>query len=249
MISVTILVQDGERHLKNVLASLKDFPEVLILDTGSKDASREIASLFPNVRLIEASFTGFGPSHNHASSLAKNDWILSIDADEVVSKELAKEILSLPLSPENVYSLPFHNYYNGKWIRHCGWYPEHHVRLYHRKQTAFSNVQLHEGVMTKGMKRIRLKNPVNHYSYNSVSDFLIKMERYSNLFVEQHLHKKRSSPLKAWVHGSTAFLKSYFLKRGFLSGYEGLLISAYQGHTAFYKYLKLYQANQKCSSR
>ena len=244
MISVTILVKNGARRLKEVLDALTKYDDVVLYDTGSTDATLDIARTYPNVSIFQAPFTGFGPCHNAAAHLAKHDWILSIDSDEVVSSELADAIDHITLDTHTVYSLPFQNYYNGKQIKCCGWYPEEHIRLYNRKTTAFSEAMVHEGVISTGLQVIKLNHPVFHYPYESVSDFLVKMERYSTLFAQQYYKKRASSPWTALLHGVAAFSKSYFLKRGFLGGYEGFLISAYNGHTAFYKYLKLYQANQ-----
>ena len=246
MISVTILVKNGERRLKEVFDALKNFDEVLLFDTGSTDQTLSIAQKFSNVALHQGELTGFGQAHNAAAALAKHPWILSIDADEVLSKELAQEILHTKLEPNTVYSLPFHNFYKGKQIKWCGWYPEAHIRLYNKEMTAFSDTKIHEGVLTKNLAIKRFTHPVRHYSYASISDFLVKMERYSTLFAEQNKGKRKSSPLIAIGHGMSAFFKSYLLKRGFLGGYKGFLISAYNGHTAFYKYMKLYEAN-KCS--
>lgn len=243
MISVTIIVKNGQRRLRQVLESLKHFDEVLLYDTGSTDETLKICADFSNVTIHLAVFNGFGPAHHAAATLAKHDWILSVDADEVLSDELAKEILSLSLNPSTVYFLPFHNFFNGKHIKWCGWYPETHCRLFNRKITQFSEALVHEGVLTKDLQQVILKHPVLHYPYDSISDFLKKMERYSTLFAEQNLNKRKSSPFIAFYHGLGAFLKSYLIKRGFLGGYEGFLISVYNGHTAFYKYLKLYQAN------
>ncbi len=242
MITATVIVKNGQRKLRDVLQALQGFNEVLIFDSGSTDQTLKIAKTFSNVSIYQRPFEGFGPAHNQAAELAKNDWILSIDADEVISEALAEEILNLKLDPKNVYSLPFHNYFNGKWIKWCGWYPEKHIRLYNRKSTQFSQAMVHEGVESKGVV-VQLKNPVKHYSYETISDFLNKMERYSTLFAKQYEGKKKSSPLIASYHGVGAFLKSFFIKRGFMGGFEGLLISLYNGQTAFYKYLKLYERN------
>ncbi len=243
MISVTILVKNGERRLREVLESLKKFNEIILLDTGSTDRTLLIAAEFPNVKMYQRSFQGFGHAHNEAASLANNEWILSIDADEVLSEDLAKEILNYSLDAGCVYALSFYNYFNGKHIKWCGWYPESHVRLYHKNTTRFSEALVHEGVLCDGLRKKYFKAPLHHYSYDTLSDFLQKMERYSTLFALQYHRKRASSPLIALYHGVGAFLKSYLLKRGFLGGYEGFLISVYNGHTAFYKYLKLYEIN------
>lgn len=228
-----------------MLSSLQTFDEVVIYDTGSHDHTLEIAKKFPNVVIFHGKFEGFGPTHNTASSVAKNDWILSIDSDEVVTPEMAQEIRSLQLDSGCVYSFPRNNYYNGKFIKWCGWYPDHQIRLYNRTRTHFTDAQVHEAVMTKNMRPVLLKSPLRHYSYASTSDFLSKMQSYSTLFAMQNRGKKPSSLSKAIGHGLFAFFKSYVLKKGILGGYEGFVISVYNGNTAFYKYLKLREANQE----
>lgn len=243
MISVTILVKNGERKLQEVLESLKYFDDILLFDTGSTDKTLEIASQFPSVKVHCHPFSGFGPSHNQAAALAKHDWILSIDADEVLSTPLANEILSLRLDPSKVYSFPFHNFFNGRHIRWCGWHPDRHIRLYNRSKTCFTEALVHEGIILDHVQEVPLKHPIYHYSYGSISDFLIKMERYSTLFASQNVGKRKSSPWIAIGHGLAAFFKSYVLKQGIFGGYEGFLISIYNGHVAFYKYLKLFHAN------
>jgi len=244
MISVTILTKDSEEYLKEVLEHLTAFDEVLVYDTGSKDATQSIAKEFSNVSYVDGKFIGFGPTHNVASSLARNDWILSIDSDEVVTDKMAKEIASLNLDPSCVYAFPRHNYYNGKWIRGCGWYPDSRFRLYNRKRTAFSDALVHEKVKVEGgLSAVKLTGPLKHYSYGSIEEFLQKMQFYSTLFAEQNMGKRRSSLCKALLHGLYTFFKSYILKRGIFDGKEGLVISLYNAHTAYYKYVKLAEKN------
>jgi glycosyltransferase involved in cell wall biosynthesis len=247
MLCIVTIVKNGERRLPQMLQAAAHFAEVILYDTGSTDGTLEIAKKFSNVRLLQGEFVGFGAVRNRAALLASHDWILALDADEILSPALIEEIKNLKLEKECVYSLPFHNYLNGKWIRSSGWHPERHVRLYHRKTTAFSEALVHEGVICDHVRCIKLKQPVQHYPYETLSDFLIKMERYSSLFAQQYQKKRRSSPAIALLHAWVAFFKSYVLKRGFISGYEGFLIASYNAHTAFYKYLKLYHMNKQCS--
>jgi glycosyltransferase involved in cell wall biosynthesis len=242
-VSVTILAKNSQKHLKDVLQALMHFGEVILYDTGSTDSTVEIARSFKNVNVVHAPFIGFGPTHNMASAVAKNSWILSIDSDEVASRELVKAIEAQELDQETVYSFPRRNYFNGKFIKWCGWYPDRQIRLYNRNKTRFTDDQVHEGIISEGMKYVAFNAPVTHYSYGTISDFLAKMQVYSTLFAEQNRGKRSSSPLKALLHGFFAFFKSYILKRGIFGGYEGLVISSYNGHTAYYKYLKLYEAN------
>lgn len=245
MISVTILAKNSQRYIQEVLTALKSFDEVVIYDTGSTDDTLSLAEKFPNVTIYREKFIGFGPTHNLASKVAKNDWILSIDSDEVVTPEMAKEIVSVALDPKTVYSFPRHNYFNGKFIKWCGWYPDRRVRLYHRRHTKFSDDQVHEWVIVENMQYVSMKGPLKHYSYASIGEFLEKMQLYSELFAKQNVGRKSSSPIKAILHGFFAFFKSYVIKRGLLGGFEGFVISLYNGHTAYYKYLKLREVNRK----
>lgn len=245
MISVCILTKNSQHSLKETLESVQSFNEVLVLDTGSTDQTIPIAQSFPNVVVFETPFTGFGILRNKVANLAKNDWILALDSDEIISNELREEIASITLDPNNIYEIPFHNFYNGKRIMGCGWHPESHIRLYHRKNATFSEAFLHEGVISISSRIIRLKYPIHHTPYRSTSDFLNKMQLYSNLFANERSGKQASSFWKALIHGFGAFFRSYVLKRGFLIGKEGFIISIYNANVAFYKYLKLAEANRK----
>ena len=243
MISVTILTKNSERHLDKVLEALQAFDEVVIYDTGSTDQTLCIARQYGNVKVYEGPFEGFGPTHNCASEKASHDWILSIDSDEIVSEELVKEIRSLQLEDRCVYSIWRKNLFNGKWIRWCGWYPDRVKRLYNRRSTSYNGAQVHESVITTGMQTISLKHPLIHYPYEDISDFLHKMQHYSHLFAKEHAGKKKSSLSRALIHGACAFFKSYIIKRGFMGGREGWVISLYNAHCAYYKYLKLWHEN------
>jgi len=246
MISITILAKNCSQTLRPTLESVKGFSEVILLDTGSTDSTLEIAKEFPNVKVVEGTFIGFGPTHNLATSQASHDWILSIDSDEVLSQELIDEIQQLKLDKDQVYSLNRKNFFNKKWIRWCGgWHPDRVVRLYHRQTTHFTDAQVHEKIVSSHLQVVELDSPLLHTPYRNMGDFLSKMQTYSTLFAEQNRQKKSSSIWKAILHGWQAFIKSYFFKRGFLGGKEGFIISIYNGHTAFYKYLKLMEANEK----
>lgn len=243
-ISVTILVKNGEKYLEEVLKPLSGFDEVLIYDNGSTDKSKEIALSIPNVHLIEGPFLGFGPTHNLASSKAKNEWIFSLDSDEIAAQELVDEIDRIALDPCTVYAVSRKNIFKNKWIRGCGWSPDYQYRLYNRTKTAFTEAHVHESIITDGLCIQKLKNKLLHYPYDSYLDFLTKMQRYSALFAKER-EGKTSSPLKAGAHAFFSFFKSYFIKRGIFDGFEGFFISAYNAQTAFYKYLALSEQNHQ----
>ncbi len=240
MISVTILSKNAGDTIAATLDACRSFPEVILFDTGSTDETLAIAKRYPNVSIVNAPFEGFGTSHNRASQKAAHDWILSIDSDEVLSPELVKEIQSLSLKTDVLYSLCRSNYFRGKWIKCCsGWHPDRVVRLYHRKNTSFSEDQVHEKVLQSGMAVVPLQGQLYHAPYRSIESFLAKMQLYSTLFAEQHAGKKKSSLGTAILHGLAAFFKNYFFKWGFLGGKEGFIISLYNAQVTYYKYLKL----------
>ncbi len=238
MISATILTKNSSKYIWRTLASLEKFPEIVVLDTGSDDNTCQIAQSFPNVRLHRHEFIGFGPTHNIATSLAQYDWIFSIDSDEFASPQLVDEITSLPLDAQTVYSVRRKNFYRGKEIKACGWYPDIVFRLYNRTTTRFSDDFVHESIRTDGFQVKQLQNTLEHIPYASVDDFLSKMQKYTTLYAEQN-RGKSSSCFKAFFHGAYAFIRSYFFKRGLFYGREGFEISLYNANCAFYKYLKL----------
>lgn len=245
MITVATLTNNNSSTIAKALASAQCFDEIIILDSGSTDNTLEIASSFPNVKIHRTKFSGFGNLRNIASDLAKNNWILVLDSDEEITNELAKEISTLNLDPNCVYSIPFHNYFNGKHIKTCGWFPDCHVRLYNKTKTRFDTALVHEGIITSNLNIKKLKNPINHYSYRSIDDFLSKMQTYSTLFARQNHLKKKSSFLTAVGHSIFSFFKCYILKKGIIQGKEGFLISMYNANTTFYKYLKLNEINNQ----
>lgn len=239
-ISVTILTKNSSETIQSTLDALKDFDEVVILDTGSLDTTKEICSKYLNVKIYSEDFKGFGPTHNRASALASHPWILSIDSDEIVSDELKKEIADLTLNPKTAYEIRRHNYFQNRRMKSCsGWDPDYVVRLYHKERTSFSSDMVHEKVITKGLSISRLKGVIRHTPYRQISDFLAKMQSYSSLFAEQKASIKSSSLSKAILHGYIAFIKSYIFKCGFMQGSQGFIISQYNAHATYYKYLKL----------
>ncbi len=244
-ISVTILTKNSEKYLAHCLDALTGFDEVIVLDNGSTDSTMRIAAGYPNVRLIEHAFIGFGPLKNLAIRSARNDWILSVDSDEVVTTALLNELVAVDLADEHtVYSVARDNYYNGRLVRCCGWRPDRVMRLFCRRHTCFNDVQVHESLIVKPETRLRqLRSPLQHFPYASAAELVDKMQKYSTLYAEQS--SKRSSPAKAFLRAIFAFVRNYFFQRGFLCGYEGLLISVSNATGVFFKYIKLYEKNRR----
>ncbi len=243
-ISVTIITKNSERYLQRCLEPLREFEEVVILDNGSEDKTIEIASSFPNTKIRTSAFIGFGPLKNLAATFAKYDWILSVDSDEIVARELVEEIKNLTLYKNTIYSIKRENHYNNKLIKCCGWYPDRVLRLYNKNESSYNDKLVHESlIITNNLIIISLESPIKHYAFNDASDLIEKMQLYSTLYATEHKGKKRSSLIKAILRGILTFLQNYIVQRGFLYGYEGLLISISNANGAFYKYIKLYEEN------
>ncbi|HOL65523.1 MAG TPA: glycosyltransferase family 2 protein [Accumulibacter sp.] len=242
-ISVTILTRNSEKYLPRCLDALTGFDEVIVLDNGSTDSTLRLVTGYANVRLIEHPFIGFGPLKNLAVSSARNEWILSVDSDEIVTAKLLDELRTLDLADERaVYSIARDNYYNGRLVRCCGWRPDRVMRLFCRRHTRFNDLRVHESLLVKPDTRLRqLRGTLQHFPYASAAELIDKMQKYSTLYAEQN--SKRSSPAKAFFRAAFAFIRNYIFQKGFLCGYEGLLISVSNAVGVFYKYIKLYEKN------
>lgn len=244
-ISVTILTKNSQKYIYECLKALEKFDEIIILDNGSSDETLHIASQFENVSIYKNAFIGFGPLKNLAISHARNDWILSVDSDEIFSQDLVDEILNKELSETTIYSIQRDNYYKEKLVKCCGWQNDYVNRLFNKKTTKFNDKPVHESLLLENVKVEKLQHRFKHYSFNNPSELLQKMDKYSSLYAQEHAHKKSSSPLKAFIRGTFTFIKNYIFQKGFLCGYEGLIISISNANGVFYKHIKLYEENKK----
>ena len=237
-ISVVIIVRDAEATLADVLHSTVDFGEVLVYDNGSTDKTIEIAKSFANVNLQQGEFIGFGKTKSHAVSLARNDWVFSIDADESVSDALRQSLEKLPLEvTTTAYRVLRHNYLMGKHVAHGGWGNDWLIRLFNRKHHDFNAAPVHEKVILGGSGRTeRLSGSLDHNAVQNIGQFLVKINRYTEI---NRQASKKAIPLilvvaKTWF----AFFRSYVLQLGFLDGWRGLVIARCRADGTFFKYMK-----------
>ncbi len=242
MISATIITLNEEEHVGRCLESVLGVAdEVIVVDAGSQDQTCAIAARL-GARVFKRGWTNYSDQKNFAASQASHDWILSLDADECLSDRLRQQLIAVKANPEkaNAYEFPRRAFYLGRWIRHCGWYPDHKVRLYRRQQGQWKGDFVHEHLSCNGPV-VRLKGDLLHYTCDSVSDHACRVEKYTTL-AAQDLQRKgtRSGPLKIVGSSVAAFLISYSLKAGFLDGFRGLLISVFAAYYNFLKYSKLW---------
>ena len=225
-ISAVIITKNADRTLEACLDALTWASEIIILDSGSNDRTSQIARA-KGAKFHFAEWCGFGPQKNLAIGLAQSDWILSIDSDEFVNRDLASAILhTVSSSPaEDVFELSRISNYCGKQMRHSGWFPDFVPRLFRNGTARFSESLVHERLIYEGQAK-RLAGYLLHDSFHSPDDVLNKMNRYSTLGAEQLASQaQRGGVLRAVIHGLSAFLKTYIIKAGFLDGAEGFFLA------------------------
>jgi len=236
-ISATVIVKNEEKNIADCLMSLDFADEIVVVDSGSSDRTKEICCRYPNVRFHERPWEGFGRQKNLAADLAINDWILNVDADERVTPEMLSAIRSVDLQ-YTCFRVGRRNYFAGRWVRYCGWYPDYNIRFYDRRRGRFSERSVHEAVECDGQIGL-LQGDLLHYTYDGISDYLKRMERYSSLAAGEIVARGKVPGWPSLVGRPLfTFLKMFLLKRGFLEGYLGFQLSALYACYTFVKYAK-----------
>lgn len=238
-ISATIITLNEERNISECLECLTWADEIVILDSESNDRTVDIAKQYTDKVFVEE-WNGQGLHKNRAAELAQGPWILSIDADERVSPALGKEIRdAVNSNSPSAFRMRRKNFYKNQWIRHCGWWPDWVIRLYRKQDICFNTRKIHESLETVGPVG-KLNEPLMHYSFNSVEEFLERGRMYSKYQADDmYKNDKYASSLTAISHGLFTFFSVYFLRAGFLDGSAGFLISSYNAIGVFSKYMML----------
>ena len=193
-LSVVILTKNNENTIENTLQSLTDFDDVVVYDNGSTDNTMPIARTFKNVNLIEGEFKGFGWTKNNAVSFSKYDWVIIIDSDEVIDATLLKTLKEKTLDIKKVYQLNFKAFYKNIQVKYCGWNNQKIKRLYNKTLTSYNMNDVHEDIISDDFEIELLDGSIEHYSYHSISEFIIKADHYSTLFAKNNAGKKKIIP-------------------------------------------------------
>lgn len=238
-LSVIIAAKNEARNIADCVRSAMFADEVLVLDSGSTDGTGALAES-AGARVILTDWPGYGPQQARGISLARGDWVLSLDADERVTPELQTEILgAITSGAADGYRLPRLSSFCGTFIHHGGWRPDYTLRLVRRDKAGFTPHFLHAHMTVDGSKR-DLQHHLIHYSYRDLNDVLEKLNRYSSGGARDlHERGKTASLTKAITHGFWAFVRTYLVRQGFRDGRQGFILAVYNAESTFYKYVKL----------
>lgn len=230
-LSVVIISHNEEKFIADAVKSTLFAGEVLVLDSGSTDDTCEIAKKL-GARVLHQDWLGFGMQKNKAVELASNDWVFVLDSDERIIPELQIEILNTLKNPmaDGYYVARLNNFF-GKYIRHCGLYPDYSVRLFNRQKGKFNDVTVHESVQMSGDTG-KLKNHMLHLAFDTVEEFSNKQKKYAAL------SQKKKNLIKAFVSPVWTFLKIYIIRLGFLEGWRGFIVAKVYAQYTFWKYYK-----------
>ena len=219
-ISATIITLNEEDNLERCIHSLKGIvDEIIIVDSGSQDRTLEIAADC-GARVFTRAWTNYSEQKNYAASQASSDWILSLDADECLSLELNGEIAELKAAGAraDAYQFPRMAFYLGRWIKHSGWYPDYKVRLYQKNKATWQGSFVHEALFVNGTVG-RLKGNLFHYTCNSLSEHLVRLDRYTTLAAQELYSKGKSgSFFQLMFSPALTFVRTFLFKSGFRDG-------------------------------
>ncbi|MBI5360904.1 MAG: glycosyltransferase family 2 protein [Planctomycetes bacterium] len=242
-VSVCIVTFNEEANIGRCLESVKWAEEIIVVDSFSTDKTVEIAGQF-NARVTQRAWPGHIEQKTYALSLAKNEWVLCLDADEVVTDSLKDEMfrrLEQDAGKVDGYCVKRHTFYLNRWINHGGWYPDYKLRLFKKSKGYIAGVNPHDRYFINGAA-VRLNGDMIHYTYRDIAHQLRTIDSFSNISAEQLMKQGRKSALIPMiVKPPLKFLETYVYKLGFMDGMAGLIISVLTSYYVFLKYAKLWE--------
>ena len=248
-ISSVIIAKNEEANISRCIESqLECIDEIVVLvDIKTTDRTFEIAKSYPGVKVQAVNWMGYSGTKEYGVSMASNIWILWIDADEVLTKELSGEILNfkrtVPRFP--AYSVPRKAYFLGKWIKHSGWYPGRVTRLFDKNKVSFSDNDVHEHLVVNGSTG-ELKSDLEHYTDPTIHHYFEKFNRYTTLAAEEMAKQGKEYKLSdIIIRPVFIFKKMYFFRLGFLDGIQGFILAVFSAAYVFTKYCKFWELKNR----
>lgn len=255
-ISAVIICTNEEANIEDCLKSVSEaeeiFDEIVVIDGGSTDRTKEIALRYTD-KLYENKWEGYAQQRTFSLTKAANDWIFSLDADERCTPELMsemKERLAADGGKYAGYDMPRKSFFLGKWIKHAGWYPDKKMRLFNKNKVKLSDNLVHERYIIDG-QTASLEHPILHYTVTSISDFMTKVNNYSTLSAQEKAGKKSASYPVLFFRPFFSFFREFILRGGFLDGVYGLMVSFFNMITSMLTYMKIWhiQHSDKSNAR
>ncbi len=246
-LSVVIITLNEEENIARCLESVKEIAdEIVVVDSFSSDKTKEICLQY-GVKFEKHVFNGYIEQKNYAASLCSNDLVFSIDADEAIDEKLKNAILKEKQGfTADGYLMNRLNFYGGQWIRHGSWYPDQKLRLYNKTLGQWEGRHVHEKIILGKNARIsQLKGNILHYSYITLDGHIAQFNHFTTLSAREMFEENKTiSAFGVFVKGFAAFFKGFFLKLGFLDGYQGIALCFINSFATFIKYMKLRELNK-----
>ena len=246
-LTVTVITYNEADHIQHALESVAWADEIIVVDSGSTDGTVDLARPLAT-QVIVRGWPGYSEQKNFAADSASNDWVLSIDADERVTPDLAAEIRALmSRGPEaRGYRIKRVSRYLGRWIRTTDWFPDYQLRLYDRRAGRWNGLRIHESFRLTDGSPARLQGELHHHAYRDISHHLKKIDSYTTLIAQQSYEQGRRTNIVALaLHPSFAFVRNYVLRRGVTDGAAGFVISGLNAYYVFLKLAKLWELQRK----
>ena len=241
-VSVIVIAKNEEPSIARALRSVAWADEIVVVDSGSSDRTVDIARELGAKVTVTGDWPGFGPQKNRALDLATGDWVLSLDADEWLTETSADEIrraIGAGATGAAAFRLPRRSSFCGRFMRHSGWWPDYVVRLFRRGSARFSDDSVHERLIMDGTVGT-LREPIMHETFVDLEDMLVKMNSYSTLTARRLRQDGKMAGLGEAVSRAVwAFVRTYFLRAGFLDGREGFMLAVATAEGTYYRYAKL----------
>jgi glycosyltransferase involved in cell wall biosynthesis len=246
-LSVAIITKNEEENLPDCLRSVAFARQIVVVDSGSTDKTIRIAADF-GCDVYREGWHGFGPQKQLAIDRCECSWVLVLDADERIPPETEAKIREIIAGSDNTvsgYSFPRKNYFQGRWIRHAGWWPDRITRLFKKNYGKMSKAAVHEAVEVSGPV-VDLDVPLIHLTESRLSAILIKIDRYSTLGAQEAFAAGRRATVGyAFLRSGLVFFQNYFLRLGMLDGFPGLTLAVTDSVNKFFKYAKLSELERK----
>ncbi|MBI4768124.1 MAG: glycosyltransferase family 2 protein [Deltaproteobacteria bacterium] len=251
-LSVAVIALNEADRIERLLKSVRFADEILVVDSGSTDGTQALCRSY-GAEVIDQPWMGYVAQKQFALEKANSEWVLSLDADEVVSEALAKEIVeSLGSAPPEVvgFSIPRLSNYLRRWIRHGGWYPDRNIRMARKGRARWGGIDPHDKLAVDG-RTLCLSQPILHFVYRNISDQLATIDRFSSIIAGRKGPASGIYLLAGLGHALAKFAECYLWKMGFLDGWAGLVIAMNSTWYVFLKYAKAWEIglNENNSSR